>query len=238
MIGPYVNGACVLCGSLLGAAAGNRLGGVLKARMTQVFGLSAMGIGIAMVMKVHSLPAVVLALLLGAMLGEAVRLETGVARLAGLVRRVVERVVKPREGGPGQEEFLEKFVALGVLFCVSGSGVFGALNEGMTGDATLLIVKAILDFFTSAIFAASLGLSVAILAVPQLAVQAALFFGASLLLPWTTPEMIADFSASGGLVLLATGLRICEIRQFAVANLIPSMFLVMPLSALWGRMLG
>jgi len=129
-------------------------------------------------------------------------------------------------------------VALGVLFCVSGSGVFGALNEGMTGDATLLIVKAILDFFTSAIFAASLGLSVAILAVPQLAVQAALFFGASLLLPWTTPEMIADFSASGGLVLLATGLRICEIRQFAVANLIPSMFLVMPLSALWGRMLG
>lgn len=238
MLGPFVNGACVVCGGLAGALLGGRMGAQLRARMTQVFGLSAMGIGVAMTGKVHALPPVVLALVLGALLGELLRLESGIARLAGLARRGVEALAKSGGEGPGQEEFLEKFVALAVLFCVSGTGVFGALNEGMTGDSTLLVVKAILDLFTSAVFAATLGASVALLAVPQLAVQAALYFGASFVLPWTTPEMIADFSAVGGLVLLATGLRICEIRQFAVAGLIPAMFLAMPLSALWTRLFG
>ncbi|WP_235956877.1 DUF554 domain-containing protein [Fundidesulfovibrio magnetotacticus] len=233
-----MNGACVVFGGLAGALLGGRMGAQLRTRLTQVFGLSAMGIGVVMTGKVHALPPVVLALVLGALLGELLRLESGIARLAGLARRGVEAVTKPAGQGPGQEEFLEKFVALAVLFCVSGTGVFGALNEGMTGDSTLLVVKAILDLFTSAVFAATLGASVALLAAPQLAVQAALYFGASLVLPWTTPEMIADFSAVGGLVLLATGLRICEIRQFAVAGLVPAMFLAMPLSALWTRLFG
>ncbi len=237
MIGPYVNGVCVLFGSVGGALLGSRFPARLRARMTQVFGLAAMGLGVAMTVKVKSLPAVVLALILGALLGEVIRLEDGLQKLAGWSRRLVESVCKPAHD-VGHDEFMEKFVALMVLFCVSGTGVFGSMNEGMTGDPTLLLVKAILDFFTSAIFAASLGLSVASLALPQLGVQAALYFAAAAIMPLTTPDMIADFSASGGLVLLATGLRICEIRSFAVANLIPSMFLVMPISALWTRFMG
>ena len=60
-----------------------------------------------------------------------------------------------------QEEFLSKFVAIVVLFSFSGTGIFGAMNEGMSGNFDILIVKSFLDFFTAMIFATSLGISVA-----------------------------------------------------------------------------
>jgi uncharacterized membrane protein YqgA involved in biofilm formation len=107
----------------------------------------------------------------------------------------------------------------------------------MTGDPTLLIVKAILDFFTAPIFASTMGLSVGVLVVPQFAVQSLLYLCASQIMPLTTPDMLADFSACGGMIMLATGFRICSIKQFPVANMIPALILVMPLSWLWASYL-
>ncbi|MBI4807316.1 MAG: DUF554 domain-containing protein [Desulfovibrio sp.] len=237
MVGPYVNAAAVLAGTLAGALLGDRLSKNLRTRMPMVFGCASMGLGIAMVVKVNSLPPMVLALVLGALVGELAHLETGIQRLAAKTRKLIEKFAKPASD-VNHDEFLEKFVAIMVLFCVSGTGIFGAMSEGMTGDATLLIVKAILDLFTSAIFAASLGYTVATLMIPQFIIQIGLYLGASLILPLVTPGMTADFSACGGLIMLATGFRICGIKQFPVANMVPSLFIVMPLSALWTRFLG
>ena len=125
-----------------------------------------------------------------------------------------------------------------VLFCMSGTGIYGSMSEGMTGDSTLLIVKAILDLFTAPIFASTMGFTVGILVIPQFAVQSALYCAASLILPLLQPDMLADFSACGGLVMVATGFRICGIKPFPVASMIPSLFLVMPLSWLWAVYLG
>jgi len=68
-----------------------------------------------------------------------------------------------------------------------------------------------------------------------MAIQAGLFFLAVKLLPLTTPAMIADFSACGGLIMVATGLRIAGIKPFGVANMVPALVLVMPMSALWAH---
>ncbi len=104
----------------------------------------------------------------------------------------------------------------------------------MTGDPSILYIKTILDLFTSAIFfATALGFAVAAIAIPQVILQLALAFLAVLILPLTTPDMMADFSAVGGLIMLATGLRICGIKPFPVANMIPALVLVMPFSHLW-----
>jgi len=237
MLGPYVNGAAVLAGGLAGAFLGPRLGKNLRNRMPVVFGYASMGLGVAMIVRVRSLAPMVLALVLGSLIGELIQLESGIQKVAGRLRKLVEKFAKP-PGSLDQEEFLEKFVAVTVLFCVSATGVFGSMNEGMTGDPTLLIVKAILDLFTAAIFAASLGYTVATLVVPQFIIQAALFFGATLIMPLTTPAMSADFAAVGGLILLVTGFRICGIKQYPVANMIPALFLAMPLSGLWTRFMA
>jgi uncharacterized membrane protein YqgA involved in biofilm formation len=232
MIGPFVNGASIVVGGLSGAFLGDKISENVRTRMPLVFGLASTGMGIAMVVKVQCLPAVILALLVGTLIGELTHFETWVQRQAAMAKGLVERFARTPEG-LSQEAFLEQFVAILVLFCASGTGIFGAMQEGMTGDYTLLVVKSILDLFTAAIFATALGYTVATLAVPQMAIQAALFFLAVKLLPLTTPAMIADFSACGGLIMVATGLRIAGIKPFGVANMVPALVLVMPVSALW-----
>ncbi len=236
MIGPLVNGTAILAGSIIGASLGSRLNPNLKVRMPMVFGCASMGLGVAMIVKVVYLAPVVLALVVGSLIGEIIQLENLIQKAAGSSKKLVEKFTKPA-GEISQEEFLDKFIALAVLFSMSGTGIYGALTEGMTGDSTLLIVKAILDFFTAPIFASTMGYSVGILMIPQLAVQSLLFFCASMILPLTTPDMLADFSACGGLIMLATGFRICGIKQFPIANMLPALLLVMPLSWLWSAYL-
>jgi len=237
MIGPYINGAALLVGSVAGALLGPRLGANLRLKMPMVFGCASMGLGVAMIVKVKFLAPVVLALVVGSLLGELIRLEDGIQAAASRSRSLVEKVTRPAEG-LSKEEFLDKFVALLVLFCISATGVYGSMTEGMTGDPTLLIAKAILDFFTAPIFASTMGFTVGILVVPQFLVQSLLFAASALILPLTTPDMLADFSACGGIIMLATGFRICGIKQFPVGNMIPALILVMPLSRLWATYLA
>ena len=237
MIGPYVNGAALIVGSVAGAMLGPRLGKNLRASMPLVFGCASMGLGVAMIVKVKFLAPVVLALVLGSLLGELVQLESGIQKAAGRARGWIEKITKPA-GDVSQEEFLDKYVAIGVLFCVSGTGVYGSMSEGMSGDPTLLVVKAILDLFTAPIFASTLGYSVGLLVIPQFVVQTSLYLCSTLIMPLTTPEIMADFSSCGGLIMLATGFRICGIKQFPVADMIPSLVMIMPLSWLWARYFG
>ena len=236
MIGPFINGTALLAGSVAGAMIGPKLNVNIRTRMPMVFGCASMGLGVAMIVKVKLLAPVMLALVLGSLLGEIIQLENIIQNCAAKARVIIEKLTRPSED-MDQEEFLDKFVALLVLFCMSGTGIYGSMTEGMTGDPTLLIVKSILDFFTAPIFASTMGFTVGILVFPQFIVQGLLFLGASLILPLTTPDMLADFSSCGGLIMLATGFRICGIKQFPVANMIPALILVMPLSYLWATYL-
>ena len=76
---------------------------------------------------------------------------------------------------------------------------------------------------------------VAAVAIPQCVIFLAIFAAAKFIFPLTTPDMIADFKACGGFLLLATGFRIAKIHNFPVADMIPAMVLVMPVSWFWGN---
>ncbi|WP_419236426.1 DUF554 domain-containing protein [Serratia fonticola] len=230
VIGPFINGAAILTGGIAGAMLGHRLPERVRLALPMTFGITSMGMGIVLIGKVAHMPVMVLALVLGALLGELCYIERGISRIAGWARNLMSPKGAVRED---QKEFLEAYVAIIVLFCASGTGIFGSMHEGMTGDASVLIAKSFLDLFTALIFASTLGLAVALIAVPQLVIQLALAFGAVFILPLTTPAMQADFSAVGGLMMLATGLRICGIKLFPVANMLPALVLAMPISAAW-----
>jgi len=83
------------------------------------------------------------------------------------------------------------------------------------------------------IFSASLGFLVAILSIPQFLILLILYYMAIVIMPLTNPIIIADFTACGGIIMLATGFRINEIKSIPIANMLPAMVLVMPLSYLW-----
>nr|WP_233604104.1 DUF554 domain-containing protein [Citrobacter freundii] len=176
----------------------------------------------------------VLSVLLGTVVGELCYLEKGISHLGGKARGLVELVVKSDPGDKdSQAQFLQNYVAIIVLFCASGTGIFGAMHEGMTGDSSILIAKAFLDLLTALIFATTLGYAVALVALPQLIIQLALAYSAIYILPLTTPAMQADFSAVGGVLMVATGLRISGIKVFPVASMLPALVLAMPVSSFW-----
>ncbi len=115
MVGPYVNGAALLLGSVAGTFIGPKLNSNIRLKMPMVFGCSSMGLGVVMIVKVKFLAPVVLALVMGALFGEIIQLEKLIQKVAGSARTWVERFVPPADT-ISQEEFLDKFVALLVLF--------------------------------------------------------------------------------------------------------------------------
>lgn len=236
-IGVIVNAISVFIGGVVGALLGNAIPERIRTTLPLIFGVASMSMGIVSMVKMKALPAVILAVILGTAFGELVKFEKGIEWGAGRVRTLIEKVLPSKNGMDNQKEFMEKFIGVLVLFCASGTGVFGALQSGMTGDHTILLTKSILDLFTAAIFATSLGYIVSIIFIPQFAVLITLFLGATAILPMTTPAMLADFTATGGVLMLATGLRISGIKSFPIANMLPAMIIVMPISYLWVKYL-
>lgn len=232
LTGPFINAAAVLLGGTLGALLSHRLPERVRSSMPAIFGLASLGIGILLIIKCVNLPVMVLATLLGTLIGELCYVERGISGGVNALRKLVTKR-NGESAASAHESFIQSLVAIIILFCASGTGIFGAMREGMTGDASILIAKAFLDFFTATIFATTLGFAVAMISVPMLIIQLTLATCATLILPLTTPAMMGDFTAVGGVLLLATGLRICGIKMFAVANMLPALLIAMPISALW-----
>lgn len=229
VIGPFINAGAILFGGVIGALLSQRLPERIRVSMTSILGLCSLGIGILLVMKCANLPVMVLATLVGALIGEFCLLEKGINGAVAKIQQLFMASGKK----PTHDSFIQSYVAIIVLFCASGTGIFGAMHEGMTGDPNILIAKSFLDFFTAIIFACSLGIAVSAICAPMLIIQLTLAACATLILPLTTPAMMGDFSAVGGLLLVATGLRVCGIKMFPVVNMLPALLLAMPISAAW-----
>lgn len=236
-IGIIVNSLAILTGGASGVLLGNKLPEQLRNNLTLIFGVASMSMGIASIVNLTNLPAVIFAVIIGTAIGEIIRLEHGISLAASKVQAPVARIFSLKSDGIGKEELLQKLVSIIVLFCASGTGIFGSLQSGMTGDHTILISKSILDFFTAAIFGASLGFIVCLVCIPQFIIFFILFLSAVFILPLTTKEMLNDFTACGGILMLATGLRISGIKSFPVANMLPAMVLVMPFSYFWSHVI-
>lgn len=234
MIGPLVNSSFVIFGAISGSLCGQILTPECRQKLNYMFGCIALGIGVTMAAKGNSVPPVVLSLLFGTLLGEICRLEAGVMKLAfgfvALLRRGKQTLSSVQEVA-----FRDQFAVATIIFCVSGLGIIGAMREGMTGDPSLLIVKGLLDLFTAVIFAANVGGFIGVLALPQFLIQTALMLTASVLVPLTTPAMLADFSACGGFIMMGAALRQFGLVQVPILGMLPGLFLVMPVSALWSR---
>ena len=231
--GVIINSASILFGGLLGGFLGEKLSDRFKYEITLILGICSMGMGIYAIAPMNYMPVVIFALVIGTGIGLSLRLGQWIDRGARLMQTPIAKIFPNSKTQMPQEEFMSSLVTVIVLFCASGTGIYGSLDSGMTGDSTILISKSILDFFTAAIFACNLGYVVTIIAIPQFILFSMLFFVAGSIFPLTTPDMIVDFKACGGFLMLATGFRMIKLKMFPVADMIPSMIIVMPLGWLW-----
>ena len=232
-IGVIINTVAIFLGGIAGALLGDKLPEKYKEQLNLIFGLCSIGMGISSIVLMKYMPAVVFALIIGTIVGLVFKLGDKVYELCSKLQKVMIRIVPKKETNMSETEFLATLITVIVLFCSSGMGIYGSLSEGMTGDSSLLITKSILDFFTAAIFACNLGYIVSLIAVPQFVIFTTLFLSASFIVPLTTPDMIADFKACGGFLMVAAGFRILKLKMFPVVDMIPAMILVMPFSWFW-----
>ncbi|MBS7527664.1 DUF554 domain-containing protein [Fusibacter paucivorans] len=232
-IGIIINVLSVLIGGVVGTLAGKRFSSEFKAMLTLVFGVCAMGMGISAIVLMTQMPAVILSVVLGTAIGLKFRLGKWIHQGAVLMQKPITRLFEGHHSDLSHEAFMSTLVTVIVLFCASSTGIYGSIDAGMTGDSTILISKSILDFFTAAIFACNLGWVVSFIAIPQLIIFGALSLSAQMIFPLTTPDMILNFKACGGFLLIATGFRMANIKDFPIADMIPAMIIIMPITWLW-----
>ncbi|WP_434309452.1 DUF554 domain-containing protein [Hominifimenecus sp. rT4P-3] len=232
-IGIIINCGGVFIGGVIGALLGEKIPERVRKDLPVFFGICSFVMGIFSINKICTIQPVILAIILGTIIGQLVYLDEKITHFASLLRKPAEKLFTKKDGAMTEDEFLSEFVTMIVLFCASGTGIYGSIQSGMTGDHSILIAKAVLDFFTALIFATRLGLPIAAVAIPQAAIMLILFFSAQFIYPLTTPEMIGDFSACGGALMLITGFKIFKLLDVSLANMLPAMILVMPFSWLW-----
>jgi len=243
MRGTLINVATVLAGTGLGLLLGGRLPERLRRTVMDVLGLFTVVLGLANAQDAFgdelasavgrgAVLLVLGSLLLGAVVGELLDLEAALERLGDRLRRAVRRrdPAGPDEGGG---RFVEGFVVASLVFCVGPLTVLGSLQDGLTGDFQLLAIKSLLDGFASLAFASALGIGVGFSAISVLVVQGGIALSAGALEGVVTDPMIAAMNAAGGVLVMAIGLRLLDIRQVRVANLLPALLLAPLAVALW-----
>ena len=223
-LGVFVDCAAVFLGGLIGALAGKGLKERTHAYLTVVFGFCAMAIGINSIVKVSAMTPVILSIVVGCLLGDLLQVEECIQALA---EAALNRL--PRQG----ETDMDQLLTVIVLFCFSGFGIYGVFLSSMSGDHTLLLSKAVLDCFTALVFAITVGLPVMLVSLPMMGVMLLLFSLGKVIAPLMSDAMLRDFMACGGILTLVTGLRVAGIKKTPIANMIPALVLVLPLSWLW-----
>lgn len=226
--GVLINCLAVLIGSLIGATIRNYVPDYIKITLPKVFGICAMSIGIMSLIQVKTLPMVIMSIILGTIIGEILHIDQFVAKF---FNRLLSKLSFKIEGD--KDEYMDTFLLVVVMFCASGTGIFGALVEGMSGDTSILVSKSILDFFTAILFGTTLGFAQALIPIPQCLVLVFCFVIAKAILPYINETMIADFKACGGMMTIILGLSVSKIMSIKAINIIPALIIVMPIVAIY-----
>lgn len=229
MLGTWINVGTVVAGTIAGRVLGERLKPAARSTVTSVLGCVTCILGIQNAMKTpHVLDAaplssqlgfflvVLLSLLFGALIGEALDIEAWLHRLGQFAER---------RFGQAEGDFGKGFVVASLLFCVGPMTVLGCFQDGLQGNYSLLSTKSVLDGFAAMAFSAAFGWGVLLSAVTVLVVQGGLTLSAGAVEPLMTEVMVVAMTAAGGIMLLGLGLRLLDIKQMRVANLLPALVL-------------
>lgn len=224
-IGVLSNCGAVLLGGILGAWLGKYIPKRTEETLTVVFGYCAFALGITSIMKYSATTPIILSIIVGTVIGSLLKLES---RIQNGFRLLLNKLPIPSENLD-----MDRYITVVVIFCTGGLGIFGTLTEGISGDPSLLLSKSVLDLFTALIFAGTLGISVSVIAFPQLLVFGALFLSAQYIAPFIQGDALNNFIATGGVMTIASSLKVAKIKNIPVGDMIPALILSPFMTRLW-----
>ncbi len=214
MTGALVNAGAIVAGALAGLLLRGGVPQAVQKSVMQAMGLAVAVIGVRMALESRESLVLIVSLAAGTALGEALgidrRLEAFAARLTA--------ATGGRFGDVGTG-----FITASLIYCLGAMGIVGALEEGLTGRAAVLLTKAAIDGVTAVLFAASMGAGVLLSALPVLLYEGAVTLGAAGLAGFFSEAMLAEVSGTGGVLVLAIGINLLELADIRIANLLPAL---------------
>lgn len=244
LLGTLVNAAAIVGGGMIGLLFQGRIADKYHKLVFDSLSLCVLLIGLLNAFEIKNSLLVIFSLVLGSILGQWMDLEQKLESFShGIEKRFLkggkskaEQNDETLETTSGQADvspdapikesgFSRGFVTTTLVYCIGSMAVVGSFESGLSGSHGTLFAKAALDGMSAVLFASSLGYGVIFSSVPVFLYQGLLTVSASALRPFITEVAIADMSAAGGLIIVALGLKMLEIKKMPVANMLPAIFL-------------
>jgi len=226
MLGTIVNSLAIIAGSLLGLFFSRGIPDRYKEIILSAVGLSVILIGVKSALTSDSLMVIIFSLVLGSLIGEALKIEKRLAQLGDFLEsRVAAR-------SADSSSFSRGFVTASLVFCVGSMAIVGSLESGLTGNHQTLFAKSVLDGVTSVIFASTMGLGVMFSSVAVFLYQGMITLTAVFMKNFLVPETIEQMTSVGGMLIVAIGFNMLKITTIRVGNLLPAIFLPLAYFAL------
>ena len=224
-LGTIINTAAIVAGGIGGALFGRFLKENVQDTLTKVCGVSTLFIAIAGALEQmltvengaivsHGAMLVIGCLTIGAVIGELMNLEGAFERFGEWLKR--------KTGNAKDKRFVDAFVTASLTVCIGAMAIVGSIEDGITGDYSILATKAVLDFIIIMVMSCSMGRGAVFSAIPVAILQGSITALAGLLRPVMTAAALANLSMVGNVLIFCVGINLVWGKKVRVANLLPA----------------
>ncbi|MBQ7896079.1 MAG: DUF554 domain-containing protein [Oscillospiraceae bacterium] len=229
-MGTIINMAAILLGGVCGILFGKAIPERFKNILYHVSGVAVLFIGIGGVMEkmlivengsvsTQGTMMMLLSMIFGAIIGEAVNIQGGIERLG--------EWLKKKSGSQNDGGFIDAFLTASLTVCVGAMAVVGAIEDGISGDFSILLAKAVLDLIIIAVMASAMGKGAVFSFVPVGLLQGSITILARLIAPLLTEAALSNLSYVGSALIFCVGLNLLWDMKIKVANMLPAVIIAM-----------
>lgn len=223
-LGTIINTAAIVAGGMGGALFGRFLKENVQDTLTKCCGVSTLFIAITgaleQMLKIENgslvsggAMLVIGCLTIGSVIGELLNLEGALERFGEWLKR--------KTGNAKDKGFVDAFVTASLTVCIGAMAIVGSIEDGITGNYSILATKAVLDFIIIMVMSCSLGRGAVFSAIPVFLLQGGITLLAGLVRPIMTAAALANLSMVGNVLIFCVGINLVWGKTIRVANLLP-----------------
>lgn len=224
-LGTIINTAAIVAGGAGGALFGRFLKENVQDTLTKCCGVSTLFIAVTGALEQmfsvengaivsHGAMLVIGCLTIGAVIGELLDLEGAFERFG--------EWLKQKTGNAKDKRFVDAFVTASLTVCIGAMAIVGSIEDGITGDYSILATKSVLDFIIIMVMSCSMGRGAVFSAIPVTILQGSITALAGLLRPVMTAAALGNLSMVGSVLIFCVGVNLVWGKKVRVANLLPA----------------
>ncbi|MBU3157264.1 DUF554 domain-containing protein [Clostridium estertheticum] len=215
MLGTIVNSLSIIIGGFIGSSFKNKISDTYTETIMKGLGLCVILIGLKGALQVNNILLLIISVTLGTLIGEIIKIEKGIENIGALLESKVS----------SQSGIANGFVTASLVFCVGAMSIMGSLESGLSKNYNILYAKSLLDGIFAIIFSSTLGVGVCFSAISVFVYQGIITLTASLMKQFLITSVVNEMSAVGGLLIVAIGANMLDIKRIKVGNMLPAIFI-------------